>query len=98
MSFNVVLGGMFGVLRCVHVVAVSQVSVVGCRFMVAFAVMARGFAVVARSVLVMFRCLGVMMHCVMRHGEFLSTSVCLRHGRNYGDCAECRGYRTANST
>jgi hypothetical protein len=61
--FNVMFRGMFGVLGGMGVVTVSQVSVVGGRFVIAIQVMLGRFVVVARSVLVMFRCLGVMVRC-----------------------------------
>ena len=61
------LGGMLGVLGCMSVVAVSQMSVMRSRFVIAFLVMACGFVVVARSVLVMLRCLLVMVRCFVGH-------------------------------
>ncbi|HUD53913.1 MAG TPA: hypothetical protein VMR02_01710 [Terracidiphilus sp.] len=62
-SFNVMLGGMLGVFGGVDGVTMSQVSMVGGRFVVAFLMMRGGFGVMARSVLVMLRCLGVMVGC-----------------------------------
>jgi hypothetical protein len=62
-GFNVVPGGMFGVLGSLNMVAMREVSVMGGRFVVAILVMLRGFVVMARSVLVMFRCQGVMVRC-----------------------------------
>jgi hypothetical protein len=62
-SLNVMLGGMFGVIGSMHMMAMSQVGMVSGRFMVAVVVVTCGFAVMARSVFVVFRCLGVMMRC-----------------------------------
>jgi len=66
-GFDVVVGGVLGVLRWVNVVAVGQVGMVRGGFVVAFGVVPGGFAVMARSVFVMLRCLGVMMSGLMRH-------------------------------
>jgi hypothetical protein len=54
---------MLGVFGGVDGVTMSQVSMVGGRFVVAFLMMRGGFGVMARSVLVMLRCLGVMVGC-----------------------------------
>lgn len=97
-GFDVVLRGVLGVLHGVHVVAVGQMSVVTRCLVIAFLVMPCGFAVMTRSVLVVLRCLGVMMRRFVRHGEFLSVSVCARwHWRIIGHANRRRGYRKANS-
>jgi hypothetical protein len=67
--FEVVFGGVLGVLRGVKMVSVGQMGVVRGGFMVAVGVMLSGFMVMARSVLVMLRCLGVMLGCLAGHGE-----------------------------
>jgi hypothetical protein len=61
MRLDVVLGSVFGVFGCVDMMTVSQVSVVGGRFMVPIFVMFCGFTVMARSVLMVLRCLGVVI-------------------------------------
>lgn len=66
-SFDVMLGSVLRVFGGVHVMAVGQMRVVGCGFVIALGVMPGGFMVMARSVLVVFRCLGVMLSCFVRH-------------------------------
>lgn len=73
MRLDVVLGGLFGMLGRLHVVAVRQMGVMTGAFVKAFFVVAGSFAVMTRSVLVMLRCLLVMVRCFMRHREFLSS-------------------------
>ncbi len=67
--FEVVFGGVFGVLGGVNMVSVSQMGVVCGGFVVAVGVVPGGFMVMACSVLVMLRCLGVMLGCLAGHGE-----------------------------
>lgn len=69
MGFDVVLGGVLGMLGGVGVMAVSQMSVVRGGLVIAFGVMLRGFMVVTRSVLVVLRCLGVVLGCFVGHGN-----------------------------
>lgn len=73
MGFDVVLGGMLGVLGGVSVVAVGQVRVVRGGFVIAVGVVLGGGMVMASSVLVVLRCLGVVLSCFVRHK---GTSVC----------------------
>lgn len=61
--FEVMLGGVLGVLRGVKMVGVGQVGVMRGGFVVAVGVMLGGCMVMACSVLVMLRCLGVMVRC-----------------------------------
>jgi hypothetical protein len=67
--FEVMLGGVLGVLRGVKMVSVSQMGVVSGGFVVAVEVMLGGFVVMACSVLVMLRCLGVMVGCLAGHWQ-----------------------------
>ena len=69
--FHVLLGGFFGVILGLNVVAVRQVGVVSGGFVIAVFMMLGGFMVMARSVLVVPRCLLVMLHCFVGHEEFL---------------------------
>jgi hypothetical protein len=57
------LGCVLGMLGCVNAVAVRQMRVVRCRFVVAAFVMFGGFFVVARSVFMMFRRLRMVLSC-----------------------------------
>jgi hypothetical protein len=66
-GFDVVLGGVLGVLSRMAGVAVSQVRVVSGLLVAAFLVMLGGCVVMASSVLVVFRCLGVVLGCFVRH-------------------------------
>lgn len=63
MCLNVVLGRVLGVLGCMGVMAVGQVRMVGCCFVVTIPVMLDCFLMVACSVLMMFRCLRVVVRC-----------------------------------
>ena len=63
--FHVLLGGFFGVILGLNVVAVRQVGVVSGGFVIAVFMMLGGFMVMARSVLVVLRCLLVVFHCFM---------------------------------
>jgi hypothetical protein len=63
--FNVVLYGVLRVIGGVNVVAVRQMRMVGCFFMITRFVMCSGFLVVARSVFQMLRCLLVVMSCFL---------------------------------
>ena len=69
--FHVLLGGFFGVILGLNVVAVREVGMVGGGFVVAVFMLLGGFMVMARSVLVVPRCLLVMLHCFVGHEEFL---------------------------
>jgi hypothetical protein len=62
-GFDVVLGGVLGMVGCVNMMAMSQVGMVSGFLVVALGVGRGGMVVVARSVLVMLRCLLVMMRC-----------------------------------
>jgi len=73
-GFEVVLGGVLGMLRGVKLVSVGQMRVVSGCFVVAVEMMPGGFVVVARSVLVVLRCLGMMMGCLAGHGQAPFTS------------------------
>jgi hypothetical protein len=74
-SVKVMPGRVLGVFRCVQVVRVSQMCVVGSRFVIAFKVVPGGFVVVACSVLMMLRCLGVMMGSLVGHKRLLSLCI-----------------------
>jgi hypothetical protein len=64
---DVVLDGVLRMLGGVNVMAVGEVRVVRCLFVVARFMVRGGFLVMARSVLVVFRCLLVVMSCILRH-------------------------------
>jgi hypothetical protein len=67
MCLYVFLSSMRDVLSSVHVVAVRQVSVMGCLLVVACFMVLCGFVVVTRSMLMMFRRLLMVMGCFLRH-------------------------------
>jgi hypothetical protein len=75
MSIEMMLRGVFRVLRRVKVMGVSQVRMVSSRLVVPVKVVLGGFVVVACSVLMMLRCLGVMVGCLAGHGRLLSLRV-----------------------
>jgi hypothetical protein len=96
--FHVMLGGVFGMLGGVDVMAVSQMGVVSGRFVVSLQMALGGFAVVTRSVLVMLRCLSVMMGCFVGHRKIpLIVPVASRHLRIIRTGDWRLGYSTANS-
>ena len=63
MGFDVVLGGVLGMLGGVGVMAVGEVRVVRGGFVIAFGVVLGGFVMVAGGVLVVLRRLLVMPGC-----------------------------------
>jgi len=67
MCLYVFLSSMRDVLGSVNVVAVRQVSVMGCFLVVACFMVLCGFVVMTCSMLMMFRRLLVVMRCFLRH-------------------------------
>lgn len=61
-------GGFLGVLLCLHVMAVSQVSVTPSLLVVPGFVVVGGMQMMLRGVLVMLRCFAMMVDGFFRHG------------------------------
>jgi len=69
---HVMFRGFLSVMRRMHVVTLSHVSMVRRRFVIAFLMMLRGFPMVVGRVVVVLGGLGVMMRSFLRHCDFLS--------------------------
>ena len=99
MRFEVVLGGVLGVLRGVKVVSMGKVGVVCGGFVVAVGVILSGFVVMACSVFVMLRCVGVVLGCLTGHGLAPFATRWVREfdpQRIIGDGSHGCGYSGAN--
>ena len=95
--FHVLLGGFFGVILGLNVVAVRGVGMVGGGFVVAVLVMLAGFLVMACSVLVVLRRLCVVLGCFVGHEESsFRAPVASRHGRIIERRDHVMGYSVAN--
>lgn len=64
-GLDVRLGGMFRMIRCMNVMGMRQVRMMGGLLMVVRLVVPGSFVVMTRSVLVMLGCLFVMMGCFL---------------------------------
>ena len=65
------LRGFLGVVRRMKRVAVGDMRVVRCLFVIPLIVMCRSFFVMSSRVLVMFRCLAVMFSRFLGHDQLL---------------------------
>jgi len=72
MGFGVVFRRFFGMMRRMNGVALRDVSVMSCFFVVAGLMVLGRFMMVARRVFVVLGCLAVMFCCLMAHGVLLA--------------------------
>ena len=66
---SVVLGGLFGVVFGLHMMAVRQVRMVAGLFVIARLVVLRRGQMMLGGMFMMFCCVAVMLGCFFRHGD-----------------------------